>query len=128
MIFQRKKLSDEEYVEWIRKQHRGFRRIRWIWLVLLLCWISCLYFIASIIQSAATFIPNNEVLFYGGFAMGTILGFMFLCFAGQAGATLKKWFEAHSGFRTERLLLKYHDQLKDKNHEPPSPRNDSLEN
>jgi len=114
MKFWRKTLSDEEYVEQIRKRDRIFRWMQWIWPVLLIALVCCLFSFAGLIQKFAADIPTDRAMFYGGLVLGGLFGFMFIMTAAQAGLALKQWIEARRGFRTERLLLQYHDRLMEK--------------
>jgi type VI protein secretion system component VasK len=114
MKFWKKVVSDEEYVEQIRKRDRIFRWMQWIWPVLLIALVCCLFSIAGLIQKFAADIPTDRAVFYGGLVLGALFGFMFIMTAAQAGLALKQWIEARTGFRTERLLLQYHDRLMEK--------------
>ena len=117
MIFRRKTLSDDDYVEKLRKQDRSFRRIRWIWPILFSLSIGGLYYFGELVKSFPGPVPEIKSVYYSGFALGAIFGFIFVGAAAQTGIALKHWLDARSGFRTERLLLQYHDQLKNKNFE-----------
>lgn len=114
MIFCRKALSDEEYVERVRKRDRVFRRMRWIWPALFLFWVCCFCILAGFMQRFTADIPIDRAIFYGGLLLGAVFGFMFVMFAAHAGLAVKEWIDARSGFRTERLMLQYHDKLNDK--------------
>jgi len=111
MIFQKKfLLSDEEYIERIRKSDRNFRRMRWVWLMLLSAMFGVLAWFSHSVQKISTNLPEEKSLFSAGMAPGIIFGFLFVMIAARAGMALKPWVDSRSGFRTERLLLHYFDK------------------
>jgi len=114
MKFRRKTVSDAEYVEQLRKHDRIFRRIQWVWPVLLSALVYCLFGFVGMIQTFANDIVGDRAIFYGGLALGATFGFIFIMTVAQAGLALKQWSEARRGFRTERLLLQYYDRLMEK--------------
>ena len=114
MKLKRKALSDEEYVERVRKCDRTFRRMRWIWPLLFLLNVCCLILVAGIVPRILVGIPNDKSVYYYGLLLGAIFGALFLMIAAHSGLCIKQWNEARSGFRTERLLLQFHDKLNDR--------------
>lgn len=116
MTFRRKALSDEEYVEKVRKGDRTIRRIRWIWPLLFIGLICCLFAFLELIPrlAAQTDKVTGDGSFYGGLALGAMFGLLFVFTAAQAGHAIKEWLDARRGFRTERLMLRYHDELQGK--------------
>ena len=112
MIWKRKHLSDEEYVEQIRKRDWQFRRWRWLWPLLALAMIYILADISRLVASITKDFSMDRQLVAAGLIFGGMFGMMFAVVCMQAGLVLKQWFDARNGFRTERLLLKYHDELR----------------
>jgi hypothetical protein len=112
MIFQRKTLSDDEYIDLLRKRHRAFRRMGWISLGLFVAMIGVLLQFVSTIQKYSASLPEDESGYRAGLVLGICFGFMFVIFTAQAGFTLKNWIESRNGFRAERLLIQYYDRLK----------------
>ena len=109
MIFRHEEPTDEQYVETIRKQYHTLRRTQWLWPILFICFIWCIIKLSLIVGEPSGLDTES----YHGFAVGVILGMFFCVIALQSGLTLKQWHDVRHGFRTERLLLKYHDELKD---------------
>ena len=76
MIFQKKfLLSDEEYIERIRKSDRNFRRMRWVWLMLLSAMFGVLAWFSHSVQKISTNLPEEKSLFSAGMAPGIIFWF-----------------------------------------------------
>ena len=111
-MFKRKALTDEEYVEQIRRNDCVFRAFRWGWFVLLIASVGCLFGFMWVIRSFTADSTDARQTIYVGLALRGIFGFLFVIIAAQAANCLKQWHNARHGFRTERLMLKYHDQLK----------------
>lgn len=111
MIFQRNVLSDEDYVEQIRKNIRTFRRMQWWWVLLFIGLMCALLGFGEMVQKFAATMPTDKVMYHQGLVMGALFGFIFVCTAAQAVVTVKQWWDARYGFRTERLLLQCYDQL-----------------
>lgn len=109
-MFRRRQLSDTEYVEQVRKRDRTIRRMRWLWPLLLLAMLCCLLWLAELVQT----IPDEKMLVYVGLLLGASFGFIFSIVAAHAALCVKQWIEARHGFRTERLMLKYYDELNNK--------------
>ncbi len=107
-------LSDQAYVEEIRKRDYTFRRIRWIWAVLLVLSLVAMFIFNDFIQGINDSFPESEAGLDRGLILGAIFGFMFAMLASQAGHCFNEWLDARNGYRTERLLLKYYDELKGK--------------
>jgi|GEM_PF-1665356 len=125
MMMRRRQVSDEEYVEKVRKQDRTIRRMWWLWPVLLFATLYCLIRYAGSVQDITADFQLEKKMVYAGLFLGTTFGFMLSMIAIQSGMCIKQWIDARKGFRTERLMLKYHDELKQKetpNKEPESTR------
>ena len=118
MIVLQKTLSDDDYVEKIRKKDRANRRIGWIWPILFILWLSGLFYFSVLVKSFPGRIPEIKSGYYSGFALGVTFGLVFVSIVIQMGVVLKHWLNSRSGFRTERLLIQYHDRLKSKIFEP----------
>ena len=112
MFGSRKTKSGEEYVEEIRLSIAKAARIRpELLFMALLGTFAALFLLVSapaIIQK----LPFEKSMVYGGILLGFFFGFLFLCFAGMAKNYLWHWIYIRRGFRTERLMLDYHDRLK----------------
>lgn len=113
MIFQRKTLSDAEYIDLLRKRDRVFRRMGWVSLGLFVAIFGVLLQFVYKIQKYSGSLPEDESGYRAGLVLGICLGLMFVIFTAHAGITLKNWIESRHGFRTERLLIQYHDRLKE---------------
>ena len=113
MIFQKRARSDDDYIEMLRKRDRVYRRMGWISLGLFVAMVGVLLQFVYKIQKYSGSLPEDESGYRAGLVLGICLGFMFAIFAAQAGFALKNWIESRHGFRTERLLIQYHDRLKE---------------
>lgn len=107
-----KTLSDDEYVEWVRRRDRSARRFQWFWLGLFIAMVAGLVACALLPARipVGPWDPTGTGYIYGGFFVGVPLGIVFGVVAVQAGAVARRWLDARNGSRTERLLLKYHDE------------------
>lgn len=115
MIFRKKALSDAEYIETLRSRDRFVRRTRWIWPVLLIALMGCLIGWSSLSLRLSKDLPADKPWYYeAGVVLGVSFGFVFVVTAAQAALALKHWNEARTGYRTERLLLEYHDRLRER--------------
>ena len=110
-MFKRKQLSDAEYVEKIRKRDHTLRRMWWIWPILLFATLYVLIRFGDFIQRFMSDFPVEKQMMYSGLFLGMMFGFTLSVIALQAGVCIKHWIDARQGFRTERLMLKYHDEL-----------------
>lgn len=117
-MFRRTQLSDAEYAEKIRKRDRSMRRMWWIWPILLLAMLYILVRFGDFIQDFTADFPVEKKMVYAGIFLGVTFGLMLSVIALHAGLCIKHWIDARQGFRTERLMLKYHDELKGKG--PPN--------
>jgi hypothetical protein len=81
--------------------------------VLLIAAVCCLFGFVGVVREITEDRTDSRRMIYVGLALGAVFGFMCVVIAAQAGHFLKQWYEARHGFRTERLMLKYHDQLKE---------------
>lgn len=116
MFGPRKPLTDEEYVERIRKSDRAFHRMRWLWPILFLCFLWCLFSIPRLIQSfIEDLLSAGKESVWLGFSFGLALGFIFCLLAAHSAMCIKQWLDARYGNRAQRLMVKYHDALKSKN-------------
>lgn len=102
-------VSDEEYIERVRSSIARWDRLR-IWLLFLygaglvaVVW-ALVYGIAAIWG----IVPGNAGLPLLGFAVGTVIGYMF---GWVLSHLLDGIVHGLSGFRNERLLLRYYDML-----------------
>ena len=108
-----KQVSDDEYVEQVRKQDRTIRRMWWLWPVLLFGMLYGLIRVAGFVKAITADFSHKEMI-YAGLLFGVTFGLMISMIAIQSGMCIKQWIDARKGFRTERLMLKYHDELKQK--------------
>ena len=107
-------MSDEEYVEQIRKNDRTFRRMRWWWPCLFVGTLFVLAWSGDVVRKIIEWcFPGEKETVYLGLCLGISFGLMLFTVGFQAAMCLKHWIDARSGYRTERLLLQYHDQLRD---------------
>jgi len=113
MIFQKKALSDDDYIDMLRKRDRLFRRMRWVWFGSLVALAGTLLLLSRVVLEFTATVPENERGHWTGLVLGFGFGFMFVILCAQAGKTLNNWTESRNGFRTERLLIQYHDRLKE---------------
>jgi hypothetical protein len=114
MIFRREKMSDEEYVESVRKLDKQLRRGQWLWPVLLIFMFCFLFYLGSKLPDLMDLVPNEKKMKVAGMILGAIFGFALMQTAYGVGIFIKHWMEARNGFRTERLMLKYHDEVVNK--------------
>jgi hypothetical protein len=108
-IFRRRQLSDAEYVDHIRKQDLVIRRMRWIWPILMVAVLLTLTRVGRLIQLIGEDLPMDKLILYTGMAFGFSFGLMLNLTCLNAALCLKQWLDAYRGYRTERLMLKYHD-------------------
>lgn len=101
------RLTDEQYIEKIRKRVNTVNQFRWFWPVLFLAVFFGIFKFANLIQKI---VPNPDNKTKLGFMLGIVFGMSIIFIAGQAALCLKNWWEAYHGWRTERLLLKYYDE------------------
>ena len=101
-------LSDEEYIERIRKKVITVQRFRWLWPVLFLCLFAILIQFIEFFQKIEPKPDNSKTM---GFLTGMTFGMFLLFAAAQAADCLRNWWESYRGWRTERLMLKYHDEI-----------------
>ena len=113
-MFRRKQLSDAEYVEKIRKRDRTLRRLWWIWPILFLAILYILVRFGDFIQEFIADFPVEKKMVYAGLFLGMTFGLILSMLALHAGICIKHWIDARQGYRTERLMLKYHDELNEK--------------
>lgn len=104
-------LSDDEYIEMIRKRDRIFRRTRWIWVGLLVALIVVLFWFNRTVQKISAKMGEDQAEYSAGFFLGISFGFVFVMVSAQAAMALKHWLDSRHGFRTERLLILYHARL-----------------
>jgi len=114
----REPLSDDQHIERIRKSVSFVDRYSYwtsaFYLSLLLAggWIFW-QFIMTMINMPAPFPngggPNLNAWVWSGFVFGTIIGLGFAKFAHNMIVSIMMPF---TGLRTEKLLLKYHDQIR----------------
>lgn len=110
MIFNRRDLSDDDYVDLIRNRDRTLSRIWWLWLVLVaLCLGTLIYFRYASIEIIQDLGSTDTT---GGFILGAVFGFLYVGICTAGAVSLRKYLESRSGHRTERLLLKYYEELK----------------
>ncbi len=109
--FMRKPISDEKYVEQIRKQDHLLRRMWWLGPVGLLVMLYCLIRLADIVEGLTAHLQLERKLVYAGLLLGVSFGLLLTSIAVQTGNFIKHWIDTRHGFRTERLMLKYHDEL-----------------
>lgn len=110
-IFPYRDLSDEEYVESIRKRARFMRGIQWLWPV-----FTCLLFVALIgigrrLPSVISNFPEQKSVVTTGLVIGLILGMILGYGLFQTALFVQRWIKYRKGDRSEMLLLKYHDEL-----------------
>jgi nitrate reductase NapE component len=104
------RLSDEEYIEKIRKSVLFWDRFRcWATPVLLVILAAFLWFCVWVVQILAgpgpAGVPQGM---WQGFSFGAVTG-LFLAF--MFGKITHGFITLRPGLRTERLLLEYHDHL-----------------
>lgn len=114
----RKKMSDIEYVKHIREQCQAKRKIRWIWLALALGMAYCVTEVWGMVQAFIEDFPEEKKFIYYGLSIGAAYGFLFTVLLGQAAFNLKIWIDQAQGNRTEMLMLKYYDKLKNRGVQP----------
>ena len=106
-----RRLSDEDYVARVRKRDRDVRRTQWTWPILLVVMFYCLAQGPHLVLQYTHDAPVSKQYAYTMLALGAIYGCFLLVVAAQAAAVVWKWIESRRGFRTERLMLRYHDEL-----------------
>jgi len=104
-------LSDDEYIELIRKRDRVFRRMRWVWFGLLVALLAVLFWFNHTVQKISAKLGEDRGDYSEGMFLGICFGFLFVIICAQAAMTLKCWLDSRHGFRTERLLILYHDRV-----------------
>lgn len=117
-IFRRDKLTDEEFVEKVRKEERNLRRFWWIWPLLLVAFVYATVQFAFVVHGFADTATSygvgvEERLVYLAVANGFMFGLLFFMFAFNAGQCLRQWHAWRHGRKTERLLLKYYDEARE---------------
>jgi hypothetical protein len=86
----------------------------WLWPALLVAMFYALSQFGEIIQRITSDFPVEKRLFYSSLGLGVIFGVVLCVIAAQTGIIIRHWIDARQGFRTERLMLKYHDELMEK--------------
>jgi len=114
MFKNHKNLSDDEYVEMIRKRDRVLRKLWWMWLALGILVIVCLIIFSYSLETIRESFGPDDTLTIGGFILGALFGFMYAGIWVQGAIALKNYVDSRSGYRTERLLLRYYDELKNR--------------
>jgi len=103
------KLTDDEYVGWIKEKDRNVRRSRWVHPVCLLVNVGVIYLVARNFSFVLE-LPQSSCLAVLAFVAGVLYGgvLLFLLFS-TIGAVMA-WWDVRNGHRTERLLLRYYDE------------------
>ena len=112
MFDSRRAKSEEEYVEEIRRRVSAVQRMRPVFLAMFLLATGAALFVLYTVPGMFSNMPYERVMVYAGIFIGITIGFLFTIFVASAGRHLKGWLELRNGFRTERLMLDYHDRLK----------------
>ena len=112
MFGSRKRLSDEAYVEEIRRRVSAVQRVRPVFLVIFLLMVCLVIFVLYTVPRMISNMPYERVMVYSGIFMGMAIGLLFFTYVALAASHLKRWLDLRQGFRTEKLMLDYHDRLK----------------
>ena len=112
MFGSRKTLSEEEYVEEIRRRLRSAQRVRPVFLAMFSLMVCLIVFVLYTTPKMISNTPYERVMVHGGICLGVFIGFMHTIFVALAGKNLKHWLDFQHGFRMQRRLLDYHDRLK----------------
>ena len=111
--FGKRNESDDEYVARIRKHDRMIRKSTYFWLALALAHLVLIVWLFDLLINVADMVSrvgeHNSSGHWWGFTFGTVFGLWFCLIFFQGAQALKHWLEGKTGFRTERLLLKYYD-------------------
>ncbi len=107
----RRTLSDDDYVAQVRKRDLAFRRSRWAYPVALLVATGAVCAVAIGFRGLVQLSEGSRLALVG-FLAGVLYAGMLLFFLLGTIACLIEWGRARRGDRTERLLLKYYDELK----------------
>ena len=108
----RKTLSEEEYVEEIRRRVCAVQRVRPVFLAMFSLMVCLIVFVLYTTPKMISNMPYERVLVYGGICLGVFIGFLLTIFVALAGKHLRHWIDFQNGFRMQRLMLDYHDRLK----------------
>ncbi len=111
MFGSRKTLSEEEYVEEIRMSLAKAARIRPELMVMALLTTCAALFLMGSVPAIIQEMPFEKTTVYYGILLGFFFGLLFICFAVMARKYLWLLIYHRRGFRTERLMLDYHDRL-----------------
>jgi hypothetical protein len=106
-IFQLRKLTDAEFVEKIRKQTKSAKRRAWILLAFAFFYLG---FIVFLCRFAA-----KDGWFQMGFFAGCLVGIFIGCLLMHSLLYFVYFFEHLFGYRKEKLLVQYYDQLHSSN-------------
>jgi len=107
-------MSDEEYVELIRKKDRAVRRMMWVWLVLAVPFVAIFAVWARLALGGVEHLPYAAQTVVVGLVLGATMGLTCAVILGNLALCIWNFWEARVGNRTERLMLKYHDELRAK--------------
>jgi|GEM_PF-3818857 hypothetical protein len=102
-IFESRKLTDAEFVEKIRKQTLSAKRRAWILLAFVFFYLGLIIFVW---QLAAKY-NLSQMGFSGGCFVGVFIGFLLM----KALMYFVFFFEHLFGYRKEKLLVEFYDQL-----------------
>lgn len=107
----RKTLSEEEYVEEIRRRVSAVQRVRPFFLAMFSLMVCLIIFVLYTTPKMISNMPYERVMVYGGISLGVFIGFLLTTFVALAGKHLRHWIDFQNGFRMQRLMLDYHDRL-----------------
>ena len=109
-----KRLSDDEYVAAVRSSDLAFRRSLWVYPVMLVFNLYAIYWFATNFYSLLEASKEGRPALVG-FVAGVVYGAGLVALSFGTIACLVEWSRARTGYRKDRLLMKYYDELQSKN-------------
>jgi fatty acid desaturase len=102
-MFQSRKLTDAEFVEKIRKQTKSAKRRAWILFAFAFFYLGFIVFLCHFAAKNGW----SQMGFIAGCLVGVFIGFLLM----KALMYFVFFFEHLFGYRKEKLLIEYYDQL-----------------
>ena len=108
-----RRVSDDDYVAKVRKNNLVLRRSQWAYPFAFILNAGAFYLVATNINLLVKFSEGSRLAAVGFLAGVIYAGVLLFVFVGTIGF-LVQWTTIRRGNRTEKLLLKYYDELQER--------------